>query len=348
MKWNAVFILINSAMLAMLAEERYGSRKLSEEELRVYARVFAGHGTTRSQFLRLLRAAHWETYAPGMDLTRQGLRNRRLMLVIDGTAEVVVDGEVVAACPADTFIGEVSWLAHEETRENAAPGQTRARAHQHRAAAAAALAGDVLRAKLEQWRGVGESGVRSTAAVAGTHIICFDPDTGTDTSFGPGGECPDGETLIAGTEPAAAVKADTAWGVGFKYSGDMGGMKLALGIGAQANEGHNIAGASAKLSTNGFDIAVNYSDLDGYKASSKVPAYDSHTGIGVTYTTGAIVLHANYGIYDLTAGGKNKGYGLSANYGLGGGATILAGYGKSDKADGGDDATWSLGLGLSF
>ena len=178
------------------------------------------------------------------------------------------------------------------------------------------------------------------AAVAGS---CWD-DSASDVVAYNGTGCADAGdiVIVKNTAAVSAVESDNALGIGFKYSGEMGGMKLGFGVAAQANEGHNIAGASAKLSTNGFDVTVNYSDLDGLGGKEK------HTAIGVTYTTGALVLHANYGIQDLTAGGEDKGYGLSANYGLGGGATILAGYGKSDKADGGDDATWSLGLGLSF
>ena len=51
---------------------------------------------------------------------------------------------------------------------------------------------------------------------------------------------------------------------------------------------------------------------------------------------------ANYGEFS----GGPDGFGLAVNYSLGGGATVMAGYTDNNVNTG--DATWSLGLGLSF
>ena len=131
---------------------------------------------------------------------------------------------------------------------------------------------------------------------------------------------------------------DNVFGLGAKWSGDMGAMALGVGVGFQTNGTNDIAGASVKVSSAGFDVVVNYSDLDGFGGK------DSHAAIGLGYTTGALSLTANYGTYDLVGGGDDKGWGAAANYDLGGGAVVMVGYGDSDGAD----ATWSAGLGLSF
>ncbi|MFN6952228.1 MAG: porin, partial [Albidovulum sp.] len=82
-------------------------------------------------------------------------------------------------------------------------------------------------------------------------------------------------------------------------------------------------------------------------------AADSWMGIGVAYTTGALTVGANYGKYDAAAAAvaDPKGWGIVANYDLGGGAVAMAGYGASSngfQGNGAGDHSFSLGLGLSF
>ena len=74
-----------------------------------------------------------------------------------------------------------------------------------------------------------------------------------------------------------------------------------------------------------------------------------HTGVGLAYTLNGVSLHANYGNYDFDNGTNADGYGLAANYGLGGGATVMVGYGNG-TAQGAtaDVTTFSVGIGLSF
>jgi outer membrane protein OmpU len=66
----------------------------------------------------------------------------------------------------------------------------------------------------------------------------------------------------------------------------------------------------------------------------------------MTYTTGALSLHANVGFYDPAVGASDETYGLAVNYDLGGGAVVMAGYGSDVGAAG--QSTYSIGLGLSF
>lgn len=132
--------------------------------------------------------------------------------------------------------------------------------------------------------------------------------------------------------------SDDIWALGVSYGADMGGIGLGLGLGYQTNSVFDVIGVSATADFgNGFEAAVNYSDLDGFGGN------DSHIGVGVAYTMDALTFAANWGQYDLTAGGSTDGYGMLVNYDLGGGATVQAGYG-----DGDNDSSYSLGLALSF
>ena len=76
-----------------------------------------------------------------------------------------------------------------------------------------------------------------------------------------------------------------------------------------------------------------------------------HVGVGVSYTTGAWLVAANYGQYDFdnAAFPDASGYGLVVNYDLGGGAVVQAGYGDSDiDNNNGALETWSLGVAMAF
>lgn len=148
---------------------------------------------------------------------------------------------------------------------------------------------------------------------------------------------------------------DTNYALGGKWSGTMGGMDVGVGVGYQDNGVNSVWGLSASAAmANGFSVALGYADLDGTSdAVGNGVLSDSWMGIGVAYTTGALTVGANYGKYDATVAGVSdpSGWGLVANYDLGGGAVAMAGYGASDNGVNGNghgDATWSVGLGLSF
>ena len=119
---------------------------------------------------------------------------------------------------------------------------------------------------------------------------------------------------------------------------------VALSVAAQSNDTTDVTAVSAKTSMGGLSVVANFSDFDtGVAATS----YE-HTALGLGYTVGDVALSANFGSYDF--GGTtatSDGFGIAANKSLGGGATIMLGYG-SGSAAGVETDTVSLGLGLSF
>lgn len=126
--------------------------------------------------------------------------------------------------------------------------------------------------------------------------------------------------------------------VGLKYTADLGGTSLGLGLGYADNDTTNVLSLSAKTSFSGVDVVLNYAEDD---------AGGDYTGIGLGYTMGDLAMTANYGEYSAggaLSGADVDGFGLAVNYSLGGGATVMAGYG--DSSTGVDQ--FSLGLGLSF
>ena len=147
--------------------------------------------------------------------------------------------------------------------------------------------------------------------------------------------------------PTINIDGETI-GVGFRYSGEFAGVDLGFGLGYQDHSGTFDADAvGASLNSTFGDVTAGISylslDLDGVPALS----YD-HVGVGIGYSSGAISASANYGQYDYDDGTKDEGFGLSAGYDLGGGASVQFGYGDSDNFLGQDINTYSLGVRMNF
>jgi len=112
-------------------------------------------------------------------------------------------------------------------------------------------------------------------------------------------------------------------------------------------------GVSAAVSTgNGLSAGVAYTQFDASYADGAGDM--TQISVGVGYTMDAFTVSANWGQFDgsFNVGPNNynidqSGFGLAAAYDMGGGASILAGYGSSDVAGASSD-TFSLGVAMSF
>ena len=164
---------------------------------------------------------------------------------------------------------------------------------------------------------------------------------------------------------------DTGFALGARYGMAVGGGTVDLGIGYQYIDVRNfspgnsaaglagddfdgeydIFGVSAAYSANGLSVGITYTDFSSGDAVADDQG--SHIGLGAGYTTGAITVSANYGMWDIDhdfgADDEITGFGLAAAYDLGGGAAIHAGYGTAESDINGDlGDTWSLGVAMSF
>jgi outer membrane protein OmpU len=154
------------------------------------------------------------------------------------------------------------------------------------------------------------------------------------------------QDTVGGGSATSAEAGDTNGNValGLRYSTSAGGVDLSLGLGYQSTDfgtpnDQTVVGASVVASfMGGFSAGIQYSDWSD--VGGVAGADNTHLGVGVGYSSGAISLHANYGEFDTGA----SGFGLAAAYDLGGGAGLHLGYGSTD---GGAD-TWSFGLAMSF
>ncbi|UYP69857.1 porin [Thalassobacter stenotrophicus] len=156
-----------------------------------------------------------------------------------------------------------------------------------------------------------------------------------------------------------ATGRSSGYGVGVKYVLN----NITLGAGVQKAD---LAASDVQFSANNTTVAEV--DATGLSVSGTFGAvtagltyvsYDSnqagfdadHTSVGISYTQGAMTIGANYGDFDSDTNAQDRdGMALTANYSLGGGATLQAGYETSDGGAAGADRgdSWSLGLAMSF
>ena len=150
--------------------------------------------------------------------------------------------------------------------------------------------------------------------------------------------------VAASVELDDAGTADDVYAIGFKYDADLGGIALGFGLGYQ--DGGDTYGDIAGLSVsadfhNGFEAVLNYWDQS---AGSLGGTDNDYIGVALGYTIDALSFTVNYGEFDTGA----DGFGIAANYDLGGGAVVQFGYGDGTNAAGTDSDTFSLGVAMSF
>ncbi len=145
---------------------------------------------------------------------------------------------------------------------------------------------------------------------------------------------------------------DPTIGVGVKWSGDMGGTAIDAGLGYQSGEIAGVSLDATALSVgatmaNGISVKLGYAT--GNLAQNAVD-YDWY-GVGIGYTMDALKVQALWGQWSSTGLPDADGFGLMANYDLGGGAVAMFGYGDGGSVASpyaGAGSHWSAGLGLSF
>ena len=186
------------------------------------------------------------------------------------------------------------------------------------------------------------------------------------------------DTSVSSFNVSASIGQDDTAGnndvMGYGLSTTVG--TVALSVGYQTDDNQDITAVSAKSTVGGLTMTANYSeatmkdtaaitqvnaaevvggpDVVAVAARALIKNSYEHTGLGLGYTVSGVNLSANYGSYDYDDGSQADGFGLAANYSLGGGATVMVGYGSGNAraslaaAQAADVDSFSVGLGLSF
>lgn len=150
--------------------------------------------------------------------------------------------------------------------------------------------------------------------------------------------------------------------LGAKYGMDMGGTTVNLGAGFQTyvvgavaagwqtaatwaiGDKITLAGISANANFGGIITKIEYTQMNNNNNANV-----THTGLGLGYSANGLTVGANYGIYKVPgANNDSRGLGVAADYDLGGGAVVQAGYGTSTVGTAASTNNMSIGLRLDF
>ncbi|WP_071674428.1 porin [Nioella nitratireducens] len=156
-------------------------------------------------------------------------------------------------------------------------------------------------------------------------------------------------------DTTGAAQGDPVIGIGLRYNLNLGGSDMEIAIGHQqtstaANVDSSVTGISLDTTISGLNVGLNYSVMQNDAWVDD----QSHVAIGVGYSMDAISFGLNYGVYDNLGGvaaNDRNGIGFSAGYDLGGGASLLLGYGYSEVNIGAvstNVSEWSFGVSMSF
>ena len=108
--WNFIFIGVNLFHIGViLYEKRAVKMDAKNEEL--YSTLFKD--MTPVEYLKISRAAQWETLKPNMRVITQGMPVPDLYLIYNGTVDVLVDNELIAELRDGEFVGEMSFLTEK-------------------------------------------------------------------------------------------------------------------------------------------------------------------------------------------------------------------------------------------
>ena len=108
--WNFVFIAVNLYHIGVILYEKRAV-KMDDKNEELYQTLFKE--MTPVEYLKISRAAQWETLKPGMRLITQGMPVPDLYLIYNGTVDVAIDGAKVAELKDGEFVGEMSFLTEK-------------------------------------------------------------------------------------------------------------------------------------------------------------------------------------------------------------------------------------------
>ena len=108
--WNGIFIAVNLYHIGIILYEKRRI-KMDDKNEELYSTLFKD--MTPVEYLKISRAAQWETLKPNMRLITQGMPVPDLYLIYNGTVDVLVDNKKITDLRDGEFVGEMSFLTEK-------------------------------------------------------------------------------------------------------------------------------------------------------------------------------------------------------------------------------------------
>ena len=108
--WNFIFVAVNVYHIGVILYEKRAV-KMDDKNQELYDTLFSE--MTPVEYLKISRAAKWETVKTGQKIITQGMPVPDLYLIYNGTVDVLVDNEPIAELKDGEFVGEMSFLTEK-------------------------------------------------------------------------------------------------------------------------------------------------------------------------------------------------------------------------------------------
>ena len=108
--WNIIFVLVNIYHISVIIYEKRPV-KMSSKEKELHETMF--RGLTPVEFLKITKIAQWKKYKTPLPIITQGKPVNDLILIYNGTVDVLVNDNKVAELKDGQFVGEMSFLTEK-------------------------------------------------------------------------------------------------------------------------------------------------------------------------------------------------------------------------------------------
>ena len=108
--WNFIFVGVNLYHIGVILYEKR-EIKMDDKNQELYDTLFKEMSPV--EYLKISRAAKWETLKPNQRIITQGMPVPDLYLIYNGTVDVIVDNEEIAELKDGEFVGEMSFLTEK-------------------------------------------------------------------------------------------------------------------------------------------------------------------------------------------------------------------------------------------
>ena len=108
--WNFVFVGLNLYHIAVIIYEKRPI-KMAPKDKELYETLFKDLSPV--EYLKISKVAQWKTFKSGETIIRQEHLVPDLILIYNGTVDVVVENKKVAELKDGQFVGEMSFLTEK-------------------------------------------------------------------------------------------------------------------------------------------------------------------------------------------------------------------------------------------
>ena len=108
--WNLVFVGLNLYHIAVIIYEKRPI-KMAPKDKELYETLFKDLSPV--EYLKISKVAQWKTFKSGETIIRQEHLVPDLILIYNGTVDVVVENKKVAELKDGQFVGEMSFLTEK-------------------------------------------------------------------------------------------------------------------------------------------------------------------------------------------------------------------------------------------